>query len=286
MFKDFVTLIRGARPVYLFAFMRQAVTWRYASADRDITIGGNTYTRATISRSEIKQTIEPAQDKITIEFAYARNPNARELPTTQPLGDNWHPFVPSDPVTVICMAYDAGDADQEVITEWTGRVQQPQFEDGKLTLTCVPSSSILNSLHRGPKWGVQDWKIPYAPVPRGMGLKREDYEFAATITAISGLQVTASEFAGSTYNLAGGELSWTRSSGIIERAMILAHSGDTVTLLTSGPELAVGLAVTALPTCGHAWADFAARGITDEYGGSLYMPKDDPYGNESMSWSA
>lgn len=284
MFKDFELSLRRGKPVHLFAFARQNVAWRYCSADRDATVGGFTWRAAAISRSEIKQTVEKPQDQVTVTFPYSLDPNESSPPITQALGDNWRPYVPSDTVAITCLAYHANDPDAETIVEWTGRVQQPKFTDGQCQLTCQPSRTILNALRRGPKWGRQDWKIPYAPAPRGMGLKRADYEIPATVTAVSGLSVTAAEFAGVPYNLAGGELSWARANGITERVMILAHSGSTVTLLAAAPELAVGLAVIALPTCGHTWADFAARNNTVNFGGSIYMPIDDPYGGQSMSW--
>lgn len=284
MFDDFELSGRGGKPRHLFVFMRQALAWRFGTGARDVVIGGNTYLAAPIARSEIKQTVEKPQDQVTITFPYMRDPSAPELPVTQSLGDNWFPYVPGDTVGVVCMAYHANDPDLQTIVEWQGRVAQPKFTDGKLELTCLPSKRLMSALRQGPKWQRSDWKVPYAPAPRGMGLLRADYEFAATLTAVSGLTLTAAAFATSTYNLAGGELSWTRASGIVERRMILSHTGTSIMLLYGGAELAAGLAVTALPTCGHTWADFAARGNTDEYGGSVYMPIDDAYNGQSMSW--
>src|SRR6185312_9057092 len=102
------------------------------------TLDGNTYLAAAIARSAIKQTVETPQDQITINFPYVRDPSAPETPVTQPLGDNWHPYVPADTVGVVCMAYHANDPDAETVVEWQGRVAQPKFTDGKLDLICKP----------------------------------------------------------------------------------------------------------------------------------------------------
>lgn len=284
MFEDFELSLRGGRPRHLFVFTRQALSWRHCSGARDVTIAGNTYLAAPIVRSEIKQTVEKPQDQVTISFPYLRDPAATELPVTQALGDNWHPYVPADTVGVVCMAYHANDPDLQTVVEWTGRVAQPKFTDGKLELVCQPSKSLMNTLRRGPKWSRSCWKVPYAPAPRGAGLVRADYEIPAVLSAMTGLSLTAAEFATAPYSLAGGELSWTRTDGIIERRSIMSHVGDTVTILYGGLELAVGASVVALPGCPHTWAAYAARGITINYGGSVYMPIDDAYDGQSMSW--
>ena len=77
---------------------------------------------------------------------------------------------------------------------------------------------------------------------------------------------------------------WTRSDGIVERRTIIDHSGDVITLLYGGAELAVGLAVTARPTCPGTWAACSARSNTVNYGGAIYKPVNNPYDGQSMSW--
>lgn len=285
MFKDFELSARGGRPRRLFVFMRQAVAWRYTNADRDAVIGGNTYLAAAIVRSEIKQTIEKPQDQITITFPYVRDPAATELPVTQALGDNWHPYVPSDKISVTCMAYHAGDPDLETIVEWMGQVSQPKFTDGQLELTCKPRGNMDKALRRGPKWQRACWKSTYSTGIRGCNLVRADFEIAATLTAVDGLALTAAEFATAPFDLAGGELSWTRSNGIIERRPIMSHTGDTITVLYFGDELATDLAVVALPDCPHTWAACLARDNTINYGGAIYEPNEDAFDGQSMSWS-
>lgn len=108
----------------------------------------------------------------------------------------------------------------------------------------------------------------------------------ATLTAVAGLVLTADAFADAVFSLYGGTLSWTRSDGIVEERPIVAHTvGSTnVTLLYGGEELAVGLAVNAIPNCPGTWAACDAYGNTINYGGSLYEPIESPYDGSSMSW--
>lgn len=286
MFSDYETSARGGRPTHLFLFGRQSLAWRYASADRDVTIGGNTYAAAPISRTEIKQTLQKPQDEVTITLPYVLDPNAAEKPVTQPLGDNWNPWVPSDPITVNCLATHLNDPDQEIVTEWIGQVAQPKYMDGQLELTCQPPGQISRALYQGARWSRGCWKTLYSTGVRGCNLDANSVRIAATVTAVNGVSVTAAEFAGATLTLAGGFLEFTRPDGLLERRSIMAWAqGSTkVTLLYPIPSLAVGSTISVLPGCEHTWAACTARSNTVNYGGSVYLPVQDPM-NQSMSWS-
>lgn len=285
MFKDFELSARGGKPRHLFVFGRQAVAWRYASGVKDAVIGGKTYLAAPIVRSEIKQTVEKPQEQITITFPYVRDPDATELPVTQPLGDNWHPYLPSDKITVMCMAYHAGDPDMEAIVEWIGQVSQPKFTDGQLELTCIPRGARDKNLRRGPKVQKGCWKTTYSTGLRGCNLNPDDFRITATLTAINRLVVTAAEFGTAPLPLAGAALSWTRADGVVEQRPVMSQSGTALTLLYGAADLAVGLQVDVLPDCQRTWAACLARDNTDNYGGAIYEPVEDPYSGQSMSWS-
>jgi hypothetical protein len=290
MFDALETSARGGRPVHLFIFTRQGVSWRYASGDRDVVLGtgtaARTYLAAPISRSEIKQTVEKAQDNITIAFPYVRDPNAFQVPVTQPLGDNWHPFIPSDPITVTCMAYHANDTDGQAVVEWMGEVAQPRFTDGKMQLTCQPVGAADRSKRQGPKFGRACWKTTYSVGLRGCNLVPADFQIGGTLSAVDGLVLTASAFATSAFSLAGASLSWTRADGVIESRPVMSHTlgSSSVTLLYGGAELAPGLAITALPECPKNWQACADRNNTDNYGGAIYKPVKNPYQGQSMTW--
>lgn len=285
MFDEFELSPRGGRPRQLFLFMRQGVTWRFANGDTDLVIAGNTYLRAPISCTEIKETVEKPQDQLTITLPYMSDPNATELPVTQSLGDNWHPYVPSDVVKVICLECHANDPDLQAVIRWQGRVAQPKFSQGQLELVCVPNGSKGAKLRRGAKWGRSCWKDPYSTGPRGCNLVQADFQIDATLTAVAGLVVSAAEFATAPLSLKGAALSWTRADGIVEQRPVMNHSGTDLTLLYGGVELAAGLAVSVLPDCPGNWSACEARNNTINYGGSVYEPTEDAYSGQSMSWS-
>lgn len=286
-FKAYETSARDGKPVHLFTFGRQAKVWRFCSGDRDLTLGGNTYTATGISRTSIKQSAESQQNTVTITLPFSLDPNAASLPNTQDFGGNWLPFVPSDPITVLCQATHLDDPDQEIDTEWMGYVQQPKFDDSTqtLALTCVMPGQIAKAMYQGAKWQVACWKTPYSTGNRGCNLVSAAFETAAALTGVAGLTVTAAEFGTVALNLAGGDLWWTRSDGIIERRTIIEHSGTNVVLLYGGADVAPALNVTVRPTCPGTWAACTARGNTVNYGGAIYKPIQNPYDGQSMSWN-
>lgn len=286
-FEAFETSARGGKPTHLFLFGRQSKAWRFIACDRDQTRGGQLYTGCAISRSAIKQSAESQQNTVTITLPYCLDPNAAELPPTQDFGNNWLPFVPSDPISVSCMATHLNDPDQEVVVEWLGFVQQPKFDDATqtLALTCVPPGQIGKAMYQGAKWQVACWKTPYSTGIRGCNLVSADFEIAATLTAVDGVNLTADAFGTAPLNLAGGDIWWMNADGLLIRRPIWAHSGSTITLLYGSDDLDVGLDVTVRPTCPGTWAACSTRGNTDNYGGALYKPVQNPYDGTSMSWS-
>ncbi|MBC7162692.1 MAG: DUF2163 domain-containing protein [Immundisolibacter sp.] len=283
MFETFELSRFLGRPVRLFVFQRQSVVWRFCNADRNLVIGGNTYLAAPIDRGEIKQTAERAKDKLTITLAYLRDPNAPEFPATQALGDNWHPYIPSDSITVTCLATHYGDTDPPAV-EWSGIVTQPSFTDIELTLTCEQSPAIAKARNQGPKWQRACWKTVYSTGLRGCNLALDAFEVSTTLSAVNGLDVGSSAFADAPLALDGGWIEWTRLDGLVERRSIMEHSLGNLRLLYGAADLAVGLAVIARPGCQQTWAACVARGNTINYGGAIYKPRKDPT-ETPMSWT-
>ena len=235
MFNTFELGRFTGRPVRLFRFERQGLVWRFCNAPQDLVIGGVTYLTAQIDRSEIRQTIERAKDKITITLAYLRDPAAPAYPSTQSLGDNWHPYTPSDIMRVVCLATHIGDTDPPVI-EWMGIVSQPEFTDVELTLTCEPGTAIAQALQQGPKWQVGCWKTVYSTGPRGCGLIPGGIPVPTTVNAVTDNDVSVDEFTDPGRALVGGTASWTTPEVVVgegpvpHSANITAVSGTTITL--------------------------------------------------------
>ena len=273
------------KPVHLFQFIRQGTVLRFANADRDIVVGGFTYVAAQIERGEVRQTVERAKDALRITVAHFLDPvpPAEGYPATQALGAWWRPYIPSDPVRVICLAAHRGSDDPPLV-EWMGLAVQPEFDDTRLVLTCDPNAPAGEPRNQGAKWQRGCWKAVYSTGIRGCNLDPVPLTVAGELSDVDGLTLTSPAFTGAQFSLAGGTLYWERSNGIVEERAIMAHTDDQVQILYGGHELEAGTAVTALPGCSQNWAACEARENTLHYGGAIYKPVKDPVGSVSMSW--
>ena len=284
LFDDFQTGRFVGQPIDLYVFERGSIAQRYCKGEKDVTIGDDTYTASQIERSAIEESLEPEKAKLTLRMPYLRNPAATAVPSTQDLGDWWFPYIPAGDVKVTCLAWHIGATDAPK-QEWTGVVVGPEFTDTELTLTCLPGPTLAQAVNQGPKWQVACWKTPYSQGPRGCGMQLDDFEIASTAITVSGLTLTADEFAAAPLNLAGGWFEWTRGDGLLDQRTIMAHTGDSIVLQWGATDLDDVTAGSAWPTCPQNWDGCAARFDDPEnhYGGSIYKPVENPTG-DSMSW--
>lgn len=263
------------RPVQLYVFARQSVTWRYTSADRDVTVGGHTYTAAPgITRSEIRETAERAKNKVTIKFPFLTDPDAVQLPATQALGLNWHPYPPSDPVSVTCLSYHADDPDAEVIVDWSGRVLQPKITGTMMELVCTPSRAARGAWVGGARRVQRSCDVPVYSQGLGMcNLNPDDWEVEVNVSNVDGLTITGDELErddGIKWD--GGFVQWERDDGIVETRTIRASSGLSITLDYGASSLQGITTLKAWPGCPHNWEACEKRNNTDNYGGCICLP--------------
>lgn len=282
MFETFDLSRFLGKPTHLFVFTLQGLVYRFASGPRDIVIGANTYLAAAgIERSEVNETSERAQNKLTIKMPYLLNPNADEFPITQEFGGLFRPYAPSGKVAVVCMALHVNDGDLQAVVEWSGRVVSPKFTDTLLTLTCERNASRKNFRGNSGRYTRGCWKALY-----DCGVAAADHAFAATLVDVDGLTLTAAEF--DNYDdgrLEGGFVQWARSNGLVEQRTINSHSGTTITINYGGAELAEGLEITAHPGCAHTFAD--CRDYYDNspnYGGQPQLNVENPFDGHRIAW--
>lgn len=279
------------KPVRLFRFELQGtVIGRFTNAPIDVVSGGFTWLPAQIDRSDIKLTIEPAKDKITVKFAYLLNPYAplQDIPSTQALGDFWNPYPPPGVVRVVCLATHIGDTDPPAV-EWMGKVVAPEFTDVELSLSCEPGPALPRAVNQGYNIQVACPKTVYSTGPRGCGLDPMAFAVSTALDSATGVVLVAADFATAPLSLAGGTLLWTRPDGLTDERTIMSHAGATLTLQYGAPDLAAALDVIAIPSCEQTYAACEVRFPTPEdppqlhYGGAIYKPLENPIG-DSMSW--
>jgi len=239
-----------ARKVALYRFERDGLVLRFNSSDRDLTIAGHLYLAARgISHSAVRDTsTSDKKAQLTVTAPYLLDALADELPVTQPLGNWWRPYPPSQRVLVTVMTTHLGDPDEQVNIEWMGRVVGPSFGRTEMRLTCDPSyrsgrmSGSIPRMQRG--CGV-------ALYSRGLGmcnLNPEPLPVAAVLDAVEGPAISAAVFQAPPRPFtggAGGAVAWTDVDNVLQARPIVAHNGVTLTLGGEPHELSAGAAVTA-----------------------------------------
>lgn len=261
------------RPIELYRFTRQSKSWLYTSADRPVTIGNETFEPVPISRTAIKDTLERQKNKVTIT-----------LPVSLEIADNWRPYASCDVIAVTISALHYGDS--EVIVQWIGRVEQPEFSDAELKLTCDPSAGGKRGAGITLRW---QRSCPLALYGQGAGMcnvNKADHALPAELSAVVDLTLSADEFATvDAGRLAGGFVSWKRADGLSEFRTIMSHASDKITVDYGAVDLVAGLAVTAYPGCAHNWKDCSSYFKNSvNYGGCLYLPQTNIFDGNPTWW--
>lgn len=235
------------RKIALYRFERDGLVLRYNSSDRDLTVAGNLYLAARgISHSAVRDTsTSDKKAQLTITAPYLLDALADDPPVTQPLGNWWRPYPPSQRVLVTVMTMHLGDPDEQVNIEWMGRVVGPSFGRTEVRLTCDPSfrsgrmSGSIPRMQRG--CGV-------ALYSRGLGMCNLDPEplpVPATLEAVDAAVVTSAAFEAPPRPLPGGVFAWIDAEDVLQTRPIVAHDGGNVTLGGEPHGLAAADEVTA-----------------------------------------
>lgn len=252
-------------PIMFFRFVRGTRAWYYCSSDRNETLNGNTYLSVPISRGGAGDSAERAQLDIDIT-----------LPASLSVAANWRPYPPSSPVAVTIWVRHVGEVD--TLADWTGRVIGAEFRGAELMLRCAPT------IARSRLGSQRVWQRNCGLVLYECGVDRAAHALPATLTAVSGLTLTAAEFGTlPDGRLAGGYLEWTEPDGLVEFRTIQSHAGTDIVVDYGAAALAVGLAATVYPGCAHTWADCDYFANRANYGGDLWIPvDDDPYSGDPV----
>jgi hypothetical protein len=284
----------GGKPVLLFRFALQGAVWWFAQADDDvITADATTWRASKITCDNLRQTASRAKDNFAIRLPYLRRQieNPIEIPSTQDFGDLWHPYVPSDTISVMVLATHYGATDPPKL-QWAGEVGQPEYTDTQLQLTCTPGRALAQAKRQGAKSQRACWKRPYSTGLRGCNLDPEDFYVDAVVTDVEGLTLTTSGFGVAPFSLLQGSCEWTReieahngTIEITERRTIVEHSGSQVRLLYGAVGLADVTDVRGLPGCPGTRPACVERDNYINFGGLPFKPIVNPEG-QAMSWGA
>lgn len=257
----------GGKPIGLYKFALGSKEWCYTSADRDITYGGDTYTKAGIVDEGVVQGGGSADADDLIIKAQA-DLEFLDLYVGTP---------PSLTMQVTLRRMHHGDAEAPI--QWMGVLGAVKRMNKAMSQIVCRLPGPNGRRRAGPRlcW---ERGCPHVIYDHGCKLVPADWAVAATVDAIvdgvSFVSATAGGFDMDYFT--GGYIEWEIFPGVLDRRGILSHQADLVTVLGLTDGLTEGMAITLYPgddrtaeTC-----DAKFNNILN-YGGVLHMPGKSPF---------
>lgn len=257
-----------ARPVEIYTFERGSIAWRFTSADRDVTVDAEAYSRAVIRRPNISQGTELNRSAIRLQVA-------RDFP----IAELYRAGIPADTITLRIQQYHEGDG--EVVAVWSGRVINCARTPDGAELTCEPVFTSVRQIGLRRRYQRQCPHVLYGPACK---VAASAYKLTTTVDSVIGLNVVAADLDDETDGWwEGGWLQWEIAPGIYERRFIFAHTGDTVQLTTQPLGLVAGMDIEVFPGCDHTLDTCGTKfSNSDNYGGFPDIPQKNPFGSDPV----
>lgn len=199
---------------------------------------GRTYLPLAIRCTEIEQNQETRSGQIQVV-----------IPRTHDLAQQFVPYLPGAPVSLVIFRGHDGDAD--VVVAFTGAVSSSEFTDD-CVLNVSPETGLLR--RRVPTQRYQN-QCNWCVYAQGCGVDKTPFRVAGALTSVSGEIIKSPAFAAKPDG-------WFNAGYVetgLHRMMILAHAGEQLTLISGIPGLQVGDTVAAYAGCSRLTTDCAPK---------------------------
>lgn len=281
----------SGRPFQLYEFLRTSngveYAWRYNSSDRDVWYNHVKWKAVPIIDNGIRLSAEAA---------------STDLEVTMPINEEFceqfrlSGSVPSDTVWLRIRRVHAGDlsyADPtqptiipDALVIWIGSVNGINQMD---ELTAKVRCSMLSaSLRRGGlRYGYQKNCPHVLYAPNTCKVNKEDFRVTGDVLSLDGFVIGVDEFSlhdEGWFN--GGFIEYTIPSGMLERRMILTHTGSEITIMGLPVGMAVGDTIHAFPGCDRTVDTCVVKfDNLANMGGFPHSPGRNPFdGNPVFDW--
>lgn len=226
----------GGRPICLYEFVWGNDTYRYTSADRDITYGGHGWTAISITDNGFVQGVSDQ------EFVV-------ELPRSNEIVQLFRLTPPSLPIALTCRRFHFDDPDQEAAVYWVGTVANVRAKDSiSAEILGNPISATVRRTGLRLCW---ERSCPHSLYDEACRVDKAAFKTNTTITDLTGTTITvASLGAFGSNRYAGGFVEWiATANGTVDRRAIESVTGSTLSLLGTTDRLVVGQAVSLFLGC-------------------------------------
>lgn len=268
-YEDTEESVVQAQLIELYEFKVGVLTYRYTSSDRDQVPSasyGFVWESETISRTKFGQTDELNQENINISL---HKDNAiAQLYKGRP---------PDQTIVLTIFRYHEEYVnEQDVVCAWSGRVLSCSFKGDVAELVCESTATSLKQPGLTRRY---QGSCPHAVYSAACGVIKADKEFYTTVSVVTDNIIEATgASAYSNDHFTGGYINWLGDDGNLQSRMIIAHTGEQLTLDWAIDDMAVLDQLWVYPGCKHTMTDCFNKFLNIEnYGGFPYIPKKNPY---------
>jgi uncharacterized phage protein (TIGR02218 family) len=261
------TSTESSRPIEIYTFAVGSSTFRYTSAEDELTVNGDTYSPKPISRSNISRSSEDRNRTLDIT-----------LPGNDAFASQYKEIVPSSKATVTITRLQRDETptfDTQVLI-YKGEVKSVTFpDDGRTSqLHCQGIESALNQNIPRFKFSGQCNHVLY---DSGCGVDPASFDFIGEATAVSGrvLTVNNANSQADGYWTAG----YATPVGSNDFRLILGHTGNDLTLLLPFGSDVTGTNIQVFAGCDHVLTGDCAPKFDNalEFGGFAFVPLRNPF---------
>lgn len=271
-YSDYEKSNTDGRPVDLYEFEWNGLSWYFTSADQDLTVPvtvdgsviSRDYTAATLSRGAWSQS---KNDQNILEISCAAdNAVAALFRNNKPSGKVW--------VTV--KEYHLNDPDHETAIQWIGSVTNVVRDDSvSATMSCRSISGTFDRNGLRLLWGRT---CPHILYGIGCRVDKTLHEYPREIATVNGSNFTCvAHSEAEEGSFAGGLIEWTNDDGGTERKAIESQDRNDFRIIGSTAGIEVGMSVTLHPGCDRSTSVCKLFDNLPNYGGCPHMPGKSPF---------
>jgi uncharacterized phage protein (TIGR02218 family) len=256
------------QPLELYEFTYGAFVYRYNTTASEVVVNNLPYKPMPLAREAITLTNDIRRSQLTIT-----------APINFEVASFFRASIPASPILVTIKKKHRNDP--EVITEWIGRIITAEWQHSGVKLFC---ESYYTAIQGNANMRYYGYACPHMLFGDRCKLSRITYRMLATVSAVSGTNVTSPTFATkpNRYFVGGYLVFDDGTSGIQHKRFISAHTGNTITLANHIPELTANRQVEVYPGCDHTLATCRDKFNNHvNFGGFPWIPGRNPFTTSS-----
>lgn len=261
-FDEHETSPLSGRPVELYRFTLGATVYRYTSAEDEYIYGAQLYYPRLISRGAMSLASGERQQ---LEIS---------LPSTDDVAAWFVGVVPGEVMYLEIMRIHRDDTDQEAIIYWDGRVTGAAYQNNstRCVLQCATSESAFSrSIPRYKYQGLCNHML----YDERCLVDKDDFKFEGAVSVEATRSITVPGLA------AAKGAAWALGGFVAignDYRMVIAQSGDVLSLLLDFSSRVLGQAVIVYAGCDHL-RDTCEIKFDNllQFGGFPYIPLRDPF---------